>query len=290
MQPAPFLRRALPLAAQVTGVTPLLLARERNWFFPSVRVVIYHSVPQACAATFEEQLQYYAKHYSNVTLADLDGLLNGGNWNQPKPGLIISFDDGMRSHAEVAAPLLEKYGFTGWFFVPTRFVDAPEETQREFARENKISLHEDLPGPRAAITWDQARELAKKHVVGGHTASHVRLSDKLTADDLEREIIAARGYLADKLDTAVDTFAWVGGEEWSYSQTAAKAIRDAGFRYSFMTNCTRIDQHSNPLQLDRCRIEPNWTMPMVRWQLSGIMDYRFAAKRRRVHAVTQLDE
>jgi len=286
MQPASFPRRAIPQLAQWIGVTPAMLAWERRWCFPSIRTVIYHSVPQTHADNFERQLEYYAQHYSNVTLDDLDSLVHGGAWSHPKPGLIISFDDGLRTHAEVAAPLLEKHGFTGWFFAPTEFIDEPEESQREFATEHQILLHEDLPGERVAMTWAQARELASKHVVGGHTASHVRLSSELTALQLQTEIAEAREYLAEKLGHAVDTFAWVGGEEWSYSRTAADAIRSAGFRFSFMTNSARIEPTTPPLQLDRCRVEPNWSLAMIRWQLSGIMDWRFRAKRNRVHQVT----
>lgn len=286
MQPASFPRRAVPQLAQWLGVTPALLAWERNWHFPCIRTVIYHSVPQAHAENFERQLQYYAQHYSNVTLADLDALVNGGQWNRPQPGIIVSFDDGLRTHAEVAAPLLEKHGLTGWFFTPTEFLDEPEESQRLFAADHQILLHEDLPGDRVAMTWAQARELAAKHVVGGHTASHVRLSSDLTPPQLQTEIAEAKAYLAEKLGHTVDTFAWVGGEEWSYSRTAAEAIATAGFRFSFMTNSARIDGATPPLQLDRCRVEPNWSLAMIRWQLSGIMDWRFRAKRNRVHQLT----
>lgn len=288
MQPASFPRRAIPQLAHIAGVTPALLAWERKWHFPSIRAVIYHSVPQSQAKNFEQQLEYYAHHYSNVTLDDLDSLVNGGVWKHSKPGIIVSFDDGLRTHAEVAAPLLEKHGLTGWFFAPTLFLDEPEQSQREFAHEHQILLHEDLPGDRVAMSWEQARELARSHVVGGHTASHVRLTNKLTDEELEEEIVESKSRLAEKLDYPVESFAWVGGEEWSYSRSAAEKIQEAGFRFSFMTNSARLQPTSSPLQLDRCRVEPNWSLAMVRWQLSGIMDWRFRAKRNRVHQITEV--
>ncbi|MGI9455909.1 MAG: polysaccharide deacetylase family protein [Aeoliella sp.] len=280
------IKRTVPLVAQTLGISPLALAIERRWRFPSLRAVIYHSVPQDCADRFEQQVRYYARHYCSVTLQDLELLLNEGKWSKPKPGLMPTFDDGLRTHAEVAAPILEKYGFCGWFFVPTDFIDTPPEQQRAFANEHDILFNEHLEGDRVAMTWDQARDLANVHVVGGHTASHVRLSKDLSEEDLKLEIPAAKQYLERQLAGPVDTFAWVGGEEWSYSQSAARAIRDAGFRFSFMTNSARIDRDTQPLQLERCRVEPHWPMSMIRWQLSGLGDMSYSAKRERVHRVT----
>ena len=287
MEPISLIRKAVPFAAQVCGVTPLLLAINRRWRTDSVRSLIYHSVPEASAREFERQVQYFARHFSPVRFDDLAGLLHDGTWDHAKPGLLVTFDDGLRSHAEVAAPILEKYDFCGWFFVPTAFVDAPPESQRDFAKKNRIVHQEDFPGDRIAMTWDQACALAERHVVGGHTATHVRLSKDLTPQDLQREIPDAKAYLEAKLARPVETFAWVGGEEWSYSRSAAQAIRDAGFKYSFMTNSARIASNTDPLQLDRCRIEPHWPLPMARWQLAGMMDPFYAGKRRRVHRLTQ---
>lgn len=287
VRPVPFIRKAVPFAAQACGVTPLLLAINRHWRTASVRSLIYHSVPSTEAGGFERQVQYFARHFHSATFDDLAGLLRDGTWNHSKPGLLLTFDDGLRSHAEVAAPILEKYGFCGWFFVPMAFVDAASAAQREFAVKNRIVHFEDLPGERIAMTWDQARALAEKHVVGGHTATHVRLSADLTPQDLQREIPDAKAYLEAKLGKPVDSMAWVGGEEWSYSRSAAEAIRDAGFNYSFMTNSAPITRRADPLQLERTRVEPHWPLSMVRWQLAGMMDPCYAAKRRRVHRLTK---
>lgn len=288
MQQISLVRRMVPLVAQICGLTPLLLAINRLSRTHSVRSLIYHSVPAASARGFENQVRYFARHFSPVGIDGLARLLHDGTWNDAKPGLMLTFDDGLRSHAEVAAPILEKYGFSGWFFVPTAFVEAPPEAQREFAERNRIFQAEDLPGDRIAMTWEQVRALADKHVVGGHTATHVRLSKELTPDDLRCEIPAAKAYLEAKLAKPVRSFAWVGGEEWSYSRSAAEAIRDAGFQYSFMTNCARITSDTDPLQIDRYRVEPNWPLHMVRWQLAGMMDPLYAGKRRRVHRLTHI--
>lgn len=251
-----------------------------------VRVVNSHSVPQASVDNYRWQLEYFSQRFSNVSHQDLVELLQSGKWTKPKPGLVLSFDDGLRTQAEVAAPLLEEFGFTGWFFLPYLFLDTPEELQRQYAEQHQIHLGEDLPGPRIAMTWEQARRLQEKHVVGCHTATHRRLRSSLTPEERQVEIADAKECLADRLGNDVDTFAWVGGEEWSYSRSAAKKIAEAGFRYSFMTNCRMLDSKSDPLKLDRTQIESDWPMSLVQFQLSGLVDLFYLRKRRSVHRET----
>ena len=86
-----------------------------------IRAVNYHSTPEDFMYQFEEQMKYYNKHYSSVSKSDLNDLLNG-NWKKDKPGLIISFDDGLESNYKHAKPILEKYNFQGWFFVPSGLI------------------------------------------------------------------------------------------------------------------------------------------------------------------------
>jgi len=252
-----------------------------------VRATISHSVPRASVDNYRRQLEYYRKRFCSVSHQDLAELLESGVWKNPKPGLIISFDDGLRTHAEVAAPLLEEFGFIGWFFLPYEFLDTPEEGQRQFAEQHQIQLGEDLPGARVAMTWEQARGLQEKHVVGCHTASHCRLRSSLTPNERHYEIVDAKRHLVDRLGQDVESFAWVGGEEWSYSQAAAKSIAEAPFKYSFMTNCRMLGQYSHSLKLDRTQIESHWPMTLVQFQLSGIIDLIYLRKRRSVHRKTE---
>jgi peptidoglycan/xylan/chitin deacetylase (PgdA/CDA1 family) len=275
------LARLLDLA----GVNGLLLRLQAVVWRPHVRGVNYHDVPATRAADFEAQLRFYAERFVDVGLDDLEALRDG-RWPHERPGLIISFDDGLRTHAEVAAPLLETYGFTGWFFIPVGLLDTPPERQSAFARKNKISLRGMRDGRRVAMTWDDARRLDARHVVGCHTMNHVRLSDSLTDEDLDREIVQAKRRIEEELGHDVPVFAWVGGEEWSYSAGAARAIRDAGFTVGFMTNNAVIRPHADLLQLQRTNIESDYPPPLMRFQLSGFMDLLFAAKRRRVNRLT----
>jgi peptidoglycan/xylan/chitin deacetylase (PgdA/CDA1 family) len=252
-----------------------------------IRVINYHATPARDADSFRRQLEFYRQHFVAVGRDELDALLLGGEWPHEKPGLLISFDDGLRSNYEVAAPLLEEYGFPGWFFVPTGFVSLPGAVQAAFAQARRISVGSE-PGAdgRVAMSWDELRRLDARHVVGCHGRTHRRLGSELSPAELESEIVASKREIERELGHDMPYFCWIGGEESGYSAAAAAAIRDAGYRYGFMTNCERVVAGTPPLQIQRTNVEAGWPLPVVAFQLSGALDLLYAAKRRRVNVLT----
>ena len=86
--------------------------------------------------------------------------------------------------------------------------------------------------------------------------------------------------------TEINLFCWCGGEEETYTQKAAELIRSAGYTYAFMTNSEVIRPDTNRFQMDRSNIEASWPISLVKFQICGLMDYRFSGKRRRVHKLT----
>lgn len=279
-------KELLARVLHATRADVALLAWQRRCWSPFIRVINYHDVPPTLAGAFERQLLFYREKFEPVDLPRLRRLLTG-QWEFQRPGLVLSFDDGLRSHAEIVAPLLERYGFTGWFLVPGGFIDAEPGAQAEFARAHLIRhSHFDYGDPRLAMTWDQVRELSWRHVIGCHSWNHRRLGNGLTRADLESEIPKARQRLAQELGSAVEVFAWVGGEEWSYSREAASVIREAGYVYSLMTNNEVIRPGCDPFQLQRTNIEAADSDAVVRFQLSGLMDLLYVGKRKRVNRLT----
>jgi peptidoglycan/xylan/chitin deacetylase (PgdA/CDA1 family) len=240
-----------------------------------IRVVNYHATPASDVENFERQLDFYCSVYDKATLEDLDCCL-AGVWTLSRPGIILTFDDGYRSNYDVAVPLLERYGFKGWFFLPERFLaDDRAGADTAFLAANGE--------PEARISWSECREIASRgHVLGCHTRSHVRLSEHLPAEQLVDEITQARIDMERRIRRSVENFCWVGGEEWSYSRHAYEEILRAGYRRAFMTNLFPVLPRSSPLWIQRTNIEANWTLDQVRFYLSGIMDLSYAPKRRRV--------
>ena len=281
-------RSALRLASgfDLLGLSRAGLYAQRQLLWPWARALNYHDVPPKLSGTFEAQLRFFTRHFVSVGPAELEAL-HAGSWPHPKPGLLLSFDDGLRSHADVVAPLLEKYGFRGWFNVPVGFVDALPAQQREFALRQRIDFDpSDQQGERIALSWQDLRRLDGPHEICCHTLSHRRLGPHLSPGELELEIVQAKRRLEEGLGHEVQGFAWVGGEEWAYSPEAAATIRAAGFRFSFMTNNALIRPGSDLLQIQRTNVEADFTPTFVRFCLSGFYDLRYLPKRRRVNRRT----
>jgi peptidoglycan/xylan/chitin deacetylase (PgdA/CDA1 family) len=136
------------------------------------------------------------------------------------------------------------------------------------------------------LSWKSLLRLRDRHVIGCHTFSHRRLKADLTPSDLAREIEGAKQALERGLRCSIPVFAWVGGEEETYSAAAAEAIRRAGFRVSLMTNSAPIRPGCDLLQIQRTNVEASDPPALVNLSLSGFFDAWFAGKRRRVNRLT----
>jgi peptidoglycan/xylan/chitin deacetylase (PgdA/CDA1 family) len=266
-----------------------LLRLLRVRAFPYIRVVNYHDTPMESSESFAQHLRFYRQYFAPVNASALSDFLDKGTWTDEKPGLILSFDDGLRSNADLAAPLVKEYGFTGWFFVPTEFIACSPDRQKAFAFDHAISFNEDHEDGRIAMSWDELRELAKWHVIGCHTSTHHRMVSSTTRSQIHAEVAEAKHFMQEQLGFEVSHFCWVGGEEETYSREAADAIRAAGFRYAFMTNSAPLRPETDPLQIQRTNIEADWPLEIVQFQVCGIMDLLYAGKRRRVNRLTSTE-
>lgn len=73
--------------------------------------------------------------------------------NLPKSDIIFTFDDGGKSFYAVVAPILEKYGFKGVFFVTTKYI-----------------------GTETFLNEDEIRDLYNRgHIIGSHAHTHEHL-------------------------------------------------------------------------------------------------------------------
>lgn len=98
-------------------------------------VLIYHGILNEekgepfryhhTAGEFAMHLDWLGTHCTPVGLADF-ARWKCGEWQPPKPPALITFDDGYRNNATVAAPLLTRKGFPALFFISTGYVDGRE--------------------------------------------------------------------------------------------------------------------------------------------------------------------
>lgn len=267
-------KRTIAKALDCVGINAAGLALQKSLLWPFIRVVNYHDISPEHVSNFEAHLSYYSRHFINVDEKMLRGFLNGTRWPHTKPGLILTFDDGMRSHYEIAAPLLEKFDFTGWFFVPAGWIA------------ERMGSNSNVADGQRTLTLEQVRYLDQRHVVGCHTETHCRLTADVSAEKLQFEILGSKSSFKEILGHDVNIFCWVGGEEFSYSKPAADLVKQ-DYDISFMTNNAVVRPTTNPLQIQRTNIEAENPLSLLRFQLSGLMDIIYSPKRSRVNRLTK---
>src|SRR5688572_631852 len=102
-------KQSIAAGFEASGLNSAGALVQRQLLWPWARALNYHDVPPRLAGAFEAQLRLFARDFVSVGPAEL-AALHAGDWPHEKPGLLLTFDDGLRSHADVVAPLLEKYG------------------------------------------------------------------------------------------------------------------------------------------------------------------------------------
>jgi peptidoglycan/xylan/chitin deacetylase (PgdA/CDA1 family) len=102
-------------------------------FSYSLRCVVFHDISAAQSPftaginvqtppqRFEETLRFLTAHYCPVSLDDV--LTDCDGRGLPSRALLVTFDDGYASVAEIAAPLCRKFGVPAVFFINAAFLD-----------------------------------------------------------------------------------------------------------------------------------------------------------------------
>lgn len=199
---------------------------------PLIRAANFHNTPKYREREFEEQLQQWSESFSSVNEVELDAYLSTGVWPKAKAGLIIGLYNGYRNQYDIMRPLLERYGFVGWYFVPTAFASAPPGEQTAFvaSRTLKIIPNEYSDG-RYALDWEELKILDKRHVVACHTRNHAKLADDLAY--LQNEIVGPQQDFEQHLGHRVRSFAWLSGAPYGDHPVSDRLIDAAQYQFVF---------------------------------------------------------
>ena len=205
-----------------------------------LRTVNFHSTPRTSAAYYDKLLRWYAEHFSTLAEDDLAQFFKTGRRHRDKssekPPLLLCFFEGTRNHYEVILPLLERYGLTAWFFIIPHFLEVPPAGQVAYADAHYIGV---TPGEygdeRLTLSWDEVRELGRKHVIVSHTLTHTALTPESSDALMTREISTSKGALEAQLGREVKSFAWLLGAEHGLNPRADAYLLRAGYKYLFST-------------------------------------------------------
>jgi peptidoglycan/xylan/chitin deacetylase (PgdA/CDA1 family) len=166
-------------------------------------VLIYHRVGRSSTmqvdlptAVFAEQMGWLAAS-GRVTTLDraLDLLAEPDPPADVAPGqdpVVITFDDGTRDLARLAAPILADHGLPALLYVATEFVDRGRS----------------FPDGGAPLTWDELGQLTTTGwELGSHTHTHALL-DRLSPDQVDDELDRSIDLLASRVGAQANHFAY----------------------------------------------------------------------------------
>jgi peptidoglycan/xylan/chitin deacetylase (PgdA/CDA1 family) len=141
--------------------------------------------------------------FATVAMADLVRW-HEGEAELPERAVVVSFDDGHRSNAELAAPALAERGQRAIFFVTAGRVGCDD-----------------------SVTWPQLRAMLGQGMeVGSHTLTH-RCPSSLSRAELRHELAESKRVLEDGTGAAVDFVASPTGYDNRHFGAVA---REVGYR------------------------------------------------------------
>lgn len=183
-------------------------------------------------AVFEEQIAFLkGAGYESVLPADIQAYHIQKIALPAKP-ILISFDDTRKSHILLAAPILEKHGFRGTFFIMT------------------VSI-----GKKNYLTQADIKELSDRgHEIGIHTWDHQNLS-KLPADQWAVQVDQPKRNLEEITGKKVDSFAYPYG---IWNKESITKLKTSGVTTAFQLT-GKPDEEDPMLTLQRIMVSGNWS-------------------------------
>lgn len=237
---------ATPNAAKALARTFLALhdLRQQVWpSTPSIPILSFHRISALqpdhymtlLPDRFEEILRQTQRHYTFVSLAEIDELLKKGRLDAPVVGL--AFDDAYGCNATYAVPIMKTLRVPATFFVSSGYVDTDKLMQADIDRGYK-----DLRN----FTSDELRSMADSGLfeIGSHTVTHIDLSKPWEDDVIRKELVDSKAALEKMLGRPVPRFAFPFGQHEHCHTRAIELAREAGYErvYSFFGGRNRVQR------------------------------------------------
>jgi peptidoglycan/xylan/chitin deacetylase (PgdA/CDA1 family) len=202
-----------------------------------VPVLIYHHVtcdqptnlPNTqiwiCPARFEAQLKHLKDlGWRTITADQLADHVKNRTCPAPRT-MVVTIDDSALFGYTNAAPILEKLGMRGTYFVVVG-----------------------LAGQSNALSFNHMRDLVSRgHAVGNHSMTHLDLVGR-TQSQLNREVEQSQQKLADELGYRPRTFAYPNG---THDTNARARVAQSGFELAFTADPTFTISSAKPLVAPR---------------------------------------
>ena len=161
------IKKIIAFILNFLGILNLLIWYQKKKYQGNyIRLINYHNTDKMSPRTFHKQLKWFTEYFQNVDYQEFERFLSSETKGIGKPGIMLTFDDGLEGNYLYGRDLLNKEGFTGYFMVSS-----------------------DLIGKEDYMNKEQIKELLSEgHVIGCHTATHHRMNENDSNEVLEHEI------------------------------------------------------------------------------------------------------
>lgn len=156
-------------------------------------------------------------NYHTVTVKQIEASRHGGPPLPPR-SVLLTFDDGFRSHFTKVLPLLKRFNYPAVMGIVTAWIDTPENTPVHIS--DKESLPRDL-----FMSWDEVRQLGASGLVelGSHTHN---LHHGATANPQGNQLPATTSHLYLVSEKRYETDAEFAARIHGDLNTSIQQIRD----------------------------------------------------------------
>ncbi len=183
----------------------------------------------------------------------------------------FTFDDGLQSHIDLAAPLLEEFNFRGTFYVvPGRM---RERTSDRPSPDPRFRFGE------AAISWQEVQSLHHRgHEIANHSLTH-NFMNQMSPRDLLAATLTSSQLIQQHLGQAPLTFAYPYNEWNTAAHNAVLqnhiAVRESWTPYGSLKNKPFSAQIANQFVLHALQ-HHQWLVPMIHGIDGGFMPLQSA--------------
>jgi len=237
----------LAVARKAVSGDPLVVRRSP--------LLTYHELTEGPSPDlYRVETSQFRQHMEMLSELYRSGVFSKHDW-------CLSFDDGHRSNAELALPLLQSHRLKAIFFITAGWTGIRN----------------------TAMTWSHLAELVSAgHSVQSHGWSHEFLAGCSPAQ-LEYELQKSKGALEDRLGISVDSISMPGGR---WNSQVLKTCATIGYQHVYTSDPVfePVREHG-VWRHGRMMVRRNTPMEELRQFLTG--DPRAWSKLRRRHRIKQ---
>lgn len=209
---------------------------------------------------FENFLKYLQEKTTFLKVEEAVNLLENKKIPTSEATISFTFDDGFEECYTVIAPLLEKYGTRGAFFINANYIDSDQNYQTKF--NERINTFTKKP-----MSWEQIKDLHRRgHLIGSHNLDHTNFGE-LDLAEITEQLETNKQILEEKLNYRCDYFAWTYGQ---FKHFPKEALIETKKFHSYIFSATNFKNYFSfdGAVINRRHLEANWRHSHIKFFLS----------------------